>query len=57
MGISYRPDTNKWVVRIRNKKLNIDNTKIITYCVLLFNLDKIRSTIKITINAQNRCNQ
>ena len=30
MGISYRPDTNKWVVRIRNKKLNIDYTKCFT---------------------------
>ena len=30
MGISYRPDTKKWVVRIRNKKLNIDYTKCFT---------------------------
>ena len=30
MGISFRPDTNKWVVRIRNKKLNIDYTKCFT---------------------------
>ena len=27
MGISFRSDTNKWIVRVRNKKLNIDYTK------------------------------
>lgn len=46
MGISYRNDTQKWVVRIRNKKLNIDYTKSFKSKTLA-NKDEIRVLAEI----------